>query len=48
MDRSTELIDNDPVIKIEDLVKEFGYKPSTPVKKGVTNFVQWYRSYFDE
>ena len=37
----------DTYANVEDLVKEFGYKPSTPVKKGVTNFVQWYQSYFD-
>ena len=30
---------------VEDLVKEFGYKPTISVKKGVANFVNWYKTY---
>ena len=37
----------DTYADVEDLVKEFGYKPATPVKEGVANFVKWYKSYFD-
>lgn len=28
------------------LMAAVGYKPSTPVKQGVANFVNWYRSYY--
>ena len=32
---------------IEDLIREFDYKPSMSVKKGVTNFVEWYKDYYN-
>ena len=31
----------------DELVKDFEYKPSMPVKKGVNNFVKWYREYHE-
>lgn len=31
---------------IEDLVKDTGFKPSTPLKVGLEHFVKWYRSYY--
>jgi UDP-glucuronate 4-epimerase len=36
----------DTYANVEDLVRDLGYKPDTPVEKGVANFVQWYRGYF--
>ena len=30
---------------VDDLVEQFGYKPSTSVKKGVENFALWYKEY---
>lgn len=30
-----------------ELENATGYKPSTPVKQGVKNFVQWYRSFYN-
>jgi UDP-glucuronate 4-epimerase len=30
----------------EDLVREVGYRPSTPVEEGVAKFVAWYRDYY--
>jgi UDP-glucuronate 4-epimerase len=30
---------------IDDLIEEFGYKPSTSVEQGVENFVRWYQEY---
>ncbi|MDB4037943.1 NAD-dependent epimerase [Candidatus Thioglobus sp.] len=30
---------------VEDLVKDFGYKPTMRVKQGVKNFTSWYKSY---
>jgi UDP-glucuronate 4-epimerase len=35
----------DTYADVSDLVKEFGYKPSMPIKKGVKNFVDWYKNY---
>lgn len=31
---------------VSDLETELGYKPDTPVKDGVQNFIDWYRMYF--
>jgi len=32
---------------VEDLEKTFNYKPATTVKQGITNFVSWYRDFFN-
>jgi len=37
----------DTYADIEDLTTEFGYKPSTSVKVGVRNFVEWYKEYYN-
>jgi UDP-glucuronate 4-epimerase len=31
---------------VSALVEAVGYRPATPVREGVANFVRWYRSYF--
>ena len=31
---------------VEDLVREFGYKPETPVEEGIKRFLEWYQEYF--
>jgi UDP-glucuronate 4-epimerase len=31
---------------VDDLVKDFGYKPTVPVQKGVRRFVEWYVDYY--
>ena len=31
---------------VDKLVNDVGYKPGTPIKKGVEAFVSWYRDYF--
>mgnify|MGYP003981729709 FL=1 len=36
----------DTYADVDDLVKEFGYKPSMPVKQGIENFTKWYREYY--
>ena len=36
----------DTYADVEDLVREFDYKPSTPVEEGIKRFVDWYRGYF--
>jgi UDP-glucuronate 4-epimerase len=35
----------DTYADVEDLVREFDYKPSTPVEEGIKRFVDWYRGY---
>jgi UDP-glucuronate 4-epimerase len=36
----------DTFADVDDLVKDFGYKPSMTVQEGVKNFVQWYKDYY--
>jgi len=31
---------------VEDLMREVGYRPETPVEKGVARFVEWYRDFY--
>jgi UDP-glucuronate 4-epimerase len=38
----------DTYADVEDLAREFGYKPETPVEEGIKRFVEWYRRYFRE
>jgi len=35
----------DTYADVDDLVEEFGYKPSMSVKQGVENFAAWYKEY---
>jgi len=37
----------DTYANVDDLVKEFGYKPDMPVKTGVANFVKWYKDFYN-
>jgi len=37
----------DTYANVNDMEEKFDYKPSTSVSKGVTNFVKWYKDYFD-
>lgn len=32
---------------VEDLMNDLGYKPETPIREGIRNFLDWYRSYYD-
>lgn len=32
---------------IDDLVKQFGYQPTTPVEQGVKNFAMWFKKYYE-
>jgi len=34
------------MLDVDELVKEFGYKPSMPVKQGIDNFSNWNRKYY--
>lgn len=31
---------------IDDLARDFGFKPATSLKEGITNFIAWYREYY--
>ncbi|RXK00091.1 NAD-dependent epimerase [Arcobacter sp. CECT 8986] len=31
---------------VNDLVQDLGYKPATPIQKGIDNFVDWYLDFF--
>lgn len=31
---------------VDDLKKEVGFKPATPIEEGIERFVEWYRSYY--
>ena len=35
----------DTYADVDDLVEQFGYKPSMSVKQGVKNFSLWYQDY---
>lgn len=32
---------------VTDLVENLGYKPNTPVQKGIERFIEWYKNYFN-
>ena len=36
----------DTYADVDDLVRDVGYKPATPVEVGVRRFVEWYREYY--
>lgn len=36
----------DTYADVTDLIEQFDYKPSMTVKKGVSNFVEWYKNYY--
>ncbi len=31
---------------VDDLIKEVGFKPATPIEEGIKMFVEWYRDYY--
>ena len=37
----------DTFADVDDLVTDFGYKPSTNIRDGVRSFVQWYLQYYN-
>jgi UDP-glucuronate 4-epimerase len=32
---------------VDDLAREVGFKPPTPIEEGLRRFVEWYRSYYN-
>ena len=37
----------DTYANVDDLIRDFNYKPSMKLQKGVENFVLWYKKYFE-
>ena len=35
----------DTYADVNDLVKDFGYKPSISIEEGIKNFVEWYMEF---
>ncbi|MBE9504981.1 MAG: NAD-dependent epimerase [Proteobacteria bacterium] len=33
---------------VDDLMRDVGFKPSTPIAEGIENFVKWYREYYQK
>lgn len=31
---------------VDDLIRDVGFKPSTPIEKGIQKFVEWYKEYY--
>jgi UDP-glucuronate 4-epimerase len=31
---------------VDDLIRNVGFRPSTPITIGIARFVEWYRSYY--
>jgi len=38
----------DTLADADDLIRDTGYRPNTPVETGVAHFVEWYRSYYGQ
>jgi UDP-glucuronate 4-epimerase len=36
----------DTYADVQDLVKQFNYKPSTSIEEGITNFISWHHDYY--
>jgi UDP-glucuronate 4-epimerase len=36
----------DTFADVDDLVRDVGYKPATPIEEGIRNFVAWYKDYY--
>jgi UDP-glucuronate 4-epimerase len=36
----------DTFADVDDLVRDVGYKPATPVEEGIRRFVDWYLEYY--
>ena len=36
----------DTYADVEELVRDVGYAPATPVEVGVARFVEWYRGFY--
>ena len=32
--------------EVDDLMRDVGFRPATPITQGIARFVEWYRSYY--
>jgi UDP-glucuronate 4-epimerase len=32
---------------VDDLIKDYNYSPNTPIKEGVSDFIDWYKDYYN-
>ncbi|MCI0401641.1 MAG: NAD-dependent epimerase [Gammaproteobacteria bacterium] len=37
----------DTYADVDDLARDIGYKPSTPIETGISRFVDWYKDYYE-
>lgn len=37
----------DTFANVDDLIRDHEYQPATPIEKGITEFVKWYKSYYE-
>lgn len=33
---------------VADLMRDYDFKPDTPIEEGLARFVEWYRDYYEE
>jgi UDP-glucuronate 4-epimerase len=31
---------------VDDLARDVGYAPATPIEEGIPRFIEWYRGYY--
>ena len=31
---------------VDDLIRDVGFKPATPIEVGIARFVEWYKDYY--
>ena len=31
---------------VDDLIQDYGYRPNTPIKEGVSNFISWFKKFY--
>ncbi|MCB1617555.1 MAG: capsular biosynthesis protein CpsI, partial [Pseudomonadales bacterium] len=36
----------DTYADVDDLIRDVGYRPETPIEVGIERFVRWYRDYY--
>ena len=37
----------DTFANVDDLMRDVGYKPDTPIEVGIAEFVKWYKAYYE-
>ena len=37
----------DTFANVDDLIRDVGYRPETPIEYGIAEFVKWYKAYYD-